>query len=98
MSRCSFFFLIFFLFFFLYSFPLFLIFFSFIPYTLFLYFYTFFPALDHHPSFTDYYHYNYCCHISLNLANVYDHAYNNNLGIEVYGLKTNNVDYNLDNR
>lgn len=49
-------------------------------------------------SFTDYYHYNYCCHISLNLANVYDHAYNNNLGIEVYGLKTNNVDYNLDNR
>lgn len=98
MSRCSFFFFNFFSFFF----PLL---FSFIPYILFLYsLYSFplllyfFPALDHHPSFTDYYHYNYCCHISLNLANVYDHAYNNNLGIEVYGLKTNNVDYNLDNR
>lgn len=53
----------------------------------FLYFYII-SALGHHP-FSDYYHYNYCCHISLNLANVYDHAYNSNLGIEVYGLKTN---------
>jgi len=53
----------------------------------FFYFYII-SALDHHP-FSDYYHYSYCCHISLNLANVYDHAYNSNLGIEVYGLKTN---------
>lgn len=45
---------------------------------------------------TDYYQCYYCCHISFNLANVYDAYNNNNLGTKVYGLKTSNVDYNLD--
>lgn len=53
----------------------------------------FFSQQDHDP--IDYQCY-YCCHISLNLANVYDAYNNNNLGTEVYGLKTSNVDYNLD--
>lgn len=58
-----------------------------------MFYFIFFPQQENP---IDYYQCYYCCHISLNLANVYDAYNNNNLGTEVYGLKTSNVDYNLD--